>query len=88
MMQFYDGRIHHPSTVIISGPSNSGKTTFTQKILEHSQSVFKPSAPSFVVLIYETWQNSYDEMLQRKYINLSIKGLSDIEYLKEIIYRE
>ena len=84
MMQFYDGRIHHPSTMIISGLSNSGKTTFTQKILEHSQSVFKPSAPAFVVLIYESWQSSYDEMLQRKYINLSIKGLSDIDYLKEI----
>ena len=84
MIQFYDGRIRHPSTVIIPGPSNSGKTTFTQKILEHSQSVCKPSAPAFVVLIYETWQNSYDEMLQRKYINLSIKGLSDIDYLKEI----
>ena len=84
MIQFYDGRIHHPSTMIISGPSNSEKTTFTQKILVHSQSVFKLSAHAFVVLIFETWQNAYDEMLQRKYINLSMNGLSDIDYLKEI----
>ena len=88
MMQFSDGRIHHPSTMIICGPRNSAKTTFAQKILEHSQSAFKTSAPAFLVLIYETWQKPNDEMLQRKYINLSIKGLSDVDYLKEIFTKD
>ena len=83
-MQVYDGRLHHPSTMIICGPSCSGKTTFTKKILEHSNSIFSPYPPRFVVLIYETWQCCYDEMLQQKYIHLAIKGLSDMNYLKEI----
>ena len=58
--------------------------TFTQKMLEYPQSIFNPSPPAFVVLIYETWQNSYDVMLEHKYRNLSITGILDIEYLKQI----
>ena len=78
-MQLYDGRLHHPSTMLICGPSNSGKTTFTKKILKYSNSLFTPYPPRFVVLVYETWQSSYDEMLQHNYIHLAIKGLSDID---------
>ena len=70
--------------MLICGPSNSGKTTFTKKILKHSNSLFTPYPPKFVVLVYETWQSCYDEMLQNNYIHLAIKGLSDIDYLKEI----
>ena len=83
-MQLHDARLHHPSTMLICGPSNSGKTTFTKKILKHSNSLFTPYPPKFVVLVYETWQSCYDEMLQNNYIHLAIKGLSDIDYLKEI----
>ena len=83
-MQLYDGILHYPSTMLICGPSNSGKTTFTKKILKYSNSLFTPYPPRFVVLVYETWQSSYDEMLQHNYIHLAIKGLSDIDYLKEI----
>ena len=46
--------------------------------------VFKPAPPTFVILIYESWQKSYDIMQEQKLIHLSIKGLDNMEYLKEL----
>ena len=80
----YDGRIHHPSTMLICGPSGSGKTHFTQNLLEYGEELFKPKKPAFTILIYDTWQNNYDDMLTKSLIDLTIKGLPDIDYLKEI----
>ena len=70
--------------MLICGSSGSGKTNFTLKLLEHSDVMFRPNRPSFVILIYETWQSSYDVMLEKKLVNLSIKGFNNIEYLKEL----
>ena len=83
-MQIYDSRIYHPSTMLICGSSGSGKTNFTLNLLEHADVMFRPNRPSFVILIYETWQSSYDVMVEKKLVNLSIKGFNNIEYLKEL----
>ena len=84
MQNTYDSRIYHPSTMLICGPSGSGKTNFTHKLLEHADVLFRPCKPAFVILIYETWQSSYDDMIEKKMVNLSIKGFNNIEYLKEL----
>ncbi len=84
MQKVYDARIFHPSTMLICGPSGSGKTNFTLNLLENADVMFRPCRPSFIILIYETWQPSYDIMLEKKLINLSIKGFNNIEYLKEL----
>ena len=83
-MQSYDSRIAHPSTMLICGPSGSGKTSFTLKLLEYSKDIFKPCNPAFVILIYETWQSSYDIMIENNWVNQSIKGLTNMNYLKEV----
>ena len=62
----------------------AGKTTFTLKLLENAQSLFRPTRPGFTILIYETWQSCYDKMLEKKLINLSIKGFENMDYLKEL----
>ena len=62
----------------------AGKTTFTLNLLKNAESLFKPSRPGFTILIYETWQSCYDIMLEKKLINLSIKGFENIDYLKEL----
>ncbi len=64
-MQIYDSRIFHPSTMLVCGPSGSGKTNFTLRLLEYADVMFRPGRPSFVILIYETWQSSYDVMLEK-----------------------
>ena len=83
-MEIYDSRIFHPSTMLICGPSGSGKTSFTLNLLEFGNIIFKPNKPTFVILIYETWQNCYDIMLRKKLIDLPIKGFNNIDYLKEL----
>ena len=83
-MTVYDSRLFHPSTMLIVGPSSSGKTTFTLNLLEHKDSIFRDNGPGFVILIYETWQSSYDVMVNNKLVDLSIKWLDNIEYLKEL----
>ena len=62
----------------------SGKTFFTKQLLQNSKSIFRPNAPTFVILVYETWQSSYDEIVADGLIDLHFRGLPDIEYLKEI----
>ena len=83
-MEAYDVRLCHPCTMLISGPSGSGKTYFTKSLLECSESIFKPSKPNFNILIYHTWQNVYQEMQDNNLIHMSINGLSDFDYLKEV----
>ena len=48
----FDTRFYHPSTILISGVSSSGKTSLTKRILENRTSLFKPDVPNYVVLIY------------------------------------
>ena len=51
--------------MLICGPSGSGKTNFTLKLLEYADVLFRPCKPPFVILIYESWQSSYDIMLEK-----------------------
>ena len=51
-----------PSTLIV------GKTSFTLKLLENRNMVFKPHPPSFVILIYESWQKRYDVVQEQNWI--------------------
>lgn len=52
-------KFHHPSTWIIAGPSQSGKTFFTSRILK--ESLIEPS-PSRIVWCYSIYQHSYDQL--------------------------
>ena len=85
MMLSYDARLYHPSTVLIVGPTGSGKTCLTSNLLEYGKELFKPIHPSFTLLIYEEWQKSYDSMQAKGLVNLAMKGFPDIEYLKELL---
>lgn len=49
----------HPCTVLISGPTGSGKTRFVQKVLV-SQLIQPP--PQRIVWVYGEWQRAYAEL--------------------------
>ncbi len=83
-MEAYDARLHHPSTMLITGPSGSGKSYFAKNLLECGESIFKPYKPGFNILVYHTWQNIYQEMTDKGLINMSVNGLTDYDYLKEV----
>ena len=80
----FDARFYHPSTILISGVSSSGKTSLTKRILENRTSLFRPEVPNYVVLIYHTWQNVYKEMVDEGVIQLCLNELPDSQTLKEI----
>ena len=81
----YDARLFHPSTILVCGPTGSGKTIFTKSLIEHSQDIFQPGAAKFVVLIYDIWQEAYDYLVDNKLVHLAIKGLDDFDYIKEVL---
>ena len=85
LLKTYDARLSHPSTILISGVSRSGKTCFSKKLIENVNKVFKPTPPKYIILIYEEWQNMYDTLVDNKHVHLTMKGIDDFDYLKELM---
>ena len=81
---FFDLRFHQPSNFLISGVSNSGKTVLTRKLLNGTDTLFRPEAPNYVVLVYHTWQQTYQDMYDEGVINLCMNQIPDAETLREI----
>ena len=51
----------HPFTMIVSGPSNAGKSCFVEKLLKHAKKMIKP-APGRIIWHYSQWQAMYSLM--------------------------
>lgn len=59
----YDIRFKSPSTTIVSGPSNSGKTSLVFDILRRGDELLeKPKCLQNVIYYYKQWQNGFDEL--------------------------
>ena len=55
--------IRHPSTVLIAGPTGSGKTQFLAQLLTTKYCIV-PS-PDRIIWVYGEWQAAYDELTAR-----------------------
>ena len=53
--------LDHPSTILIAGPSFSGKTEFTKRLLKHRNEIFSPP-PDRVIWCYSHGQAAYRDM--------------------------
>ena len=64
-MEFdFDGKcLRHPFTAMVCGATQSGKTCFVQKVLEHNQEIICPH-PTRIMWCYGSYQTAYDEMLK------------------------
>ena len=72
--------LQHPFSMLVAGPSNSGKSTLLKKILENNMIV---PAPNFIVWYYKIWQPLYQEM-QHTIPNIFFKeGLPSAEQVRE-----
>jgi hypothetical protein len=56
-----DLKIRIPSSMIISGPSNSGKTEFLKRLLHSHTQLFSP-APSSILYCYGEWGSHVAEL--------------------------
>ena len=52
-----------PFTMIVSGATLSGKTSWVKTLLKHKESMISP-APKKILFCYKYWQPSYTEMMQ------------------------
>ena len=50
---------HHPASIIIAGPSRSGKTTFLRRLFE--EKMISPF-PTRVLIVFSEWQHEYEKM--------------------------
>lgn len=56
-----DIRFNHPSTFILGGPSQCGKTSFTLNLLRRASHLFTDSrCTQNIVYYYKEWQDSFD----------------------------
>lgn len=56
-----DPRLKNPVTVLIAGPTGSGKTSLVMKFLRNGEQMFE-DAPRKCLWLYSVWQDSYNAM--------------------------
>ena len=54
-------RLHHPFTCIVTGPTQSGKTHFIQRLLHHATELISPPLEK-VIWCYSEWQPFYETL--------------------------
>lgn len=83
----WDVRFKTPFNCLISGPSQSGKTTLTKNLLYYGPQMFT-TPPRKIFLIYKFIQDIYHEMLDNNIIHEMIDiNETDVnyEYLNELV---
>lgn len=68
-----------PFTMCISGPTRSGKTHFTKKLIENADVMISPP-PDEIIWCYGEWQSSYDDISKIAKVKMH-EGMPDLEYL-------
>ena len=77
-----DIRWKHPSTIMIGGPSASGKTQLTSCILANKDYLFNP-APQKTILYFREWQQVYNTWRQSGFVDEFYNTLPDDEEFRE-----
>lgn len=57
------GKFFHPSSIICSGPSQSGKTEWMKQLIKYKDKLFT-TPPQRMIWSYKKWQPNYDDMAQ------------------------
>ena len=82
----FDARLQHPFSMIVSGPSNSGKTYFVKTLIENVEKVISQKIENIVYIqcfqffekspstSYSCWQPLYDDLLKSRNINF-VEGI-------------
>uniref|UniRef100_A0A158P4C4 AAA+ ATPase domain-containing protein n=1 Tax=Tetranychus urticae TaxID=32264 RepID=A0A158P4C4_TETUR len=64
--------LRHPFTMLIAGPTGSGKTEFVRKLIIKRETICDP-APERIIYYYSEYQEIFDSMLNVEFV----KGLPD-----------
>ena len=79
----FDIRFRSPSTSLITGPSQSGKTSLIYKILKNGQDIFQDSrCLNNIIFYYKQWQPLYSD-IQQDFGAIFIHAVPTIESVAE-----
>jgi hypothetical protein len=78
-----DFRFNIPFRVLVCGPSQSGKTFLTHKILKYKRELFVHS-PEKVLFFYNQWQDIYDRMSADGSVTEFVKGKPAREHFEAL----
>ena len=73
----------HPATTLLSGPSNSGKTSLLTKILKNHDNLFEGTKIQ-TILFYNHWQPIYTDWEAAGLVAYSYQGIPNIEEFKSL----
>lgn len=71
-----------PYTMLVSGPSSCGKTSFVLKLLENKRIIYNQT-PGKTFWFYKVYQNSYDKAKQNGLISEFVQGMCTMNWLDE-----
>ena len=82
LYQELDFRLKCPFTMLVSGPSKSGKTTFVKKLLIKRNIIFNKQ-PGKVYWFYKVHQDINDRMEQLGIVNEFVEGMCTMDWIKD-----
>ena len=74
----------HPTSFIVTGATQSGKSSFCKNLLVYKDTLFEPT-PKATYLIYKIWQPIYSEMEKLGLVTKFIHGIPEMDTLIEIL---
>ena len=74
----------HPTSFIISGATQSGKSTFVKNLLINKENLIQPP-PKVTYLIYKIWQPIFTEMQEMGLVTKCIEGMPDMDELFNLL---
>ena len=59
-----DMRLRAPFTMLVAGPTGSGKTVLVSRLIEHASALSDPP-PSEIIYCYDEWQSGFEPLSQK-----------------------
>ena len=74
----------HPTSFIVSGATQSGKSTFVKNLLANKNDLICPT-PKVTYMIYKIWQPIYTEMLEMGLVTKFIQGIPEMKEIHTLL---
>ena len=74
----------HPTSFIVTGATQSGKSSFVRNLLDNKDSLIQPT-PKTTYFIYKIWQPMYSEMEKMGTVTKFIQGIPEMDDMINIL---
>ena len=81
---YHDMRFKNPTSFILAGPSQSGKTTFALNLLRQIDELFvTPECQQNIIYYYKEWQDTLANVQQENLVQQWVNALPTVDDFKE-----